>query len=347
MGKAEQGNGPPPVRPDELSGEVAIRAHVDHTGLTVAGKSRFVAATDRLLGAAVGIPAAWLEGIRKRTELDNEAREKLVRAEGERAIELVQGLDDFGKATAQRMIAEESRKQLNREAVWHETRKALQSLPPPTSSEDKGESRELDEDWMNLFADYAEKATTERFRKLWGRILAGEIRLPGSFALSTLRIISEMDAKIATAFQEVVALRFGEHGEFILRPVDFRDETLLKWIFLEEVGLLQAVNGNLHINHLRTLGEADEKIIRTKEYFLKISLSERAPHVRIPFVGVTRAGQEIAQILPWNETEALKGLAAQIDQNLRLELGRIVTPINEAQFHGEIIEIIKTPSGSD
>lgn len=72
---------------DELSGEVAIRAHIDHTGLTVTGKSRFLAATDRLFGGIVGIPAEYFEGIRARLVARNTLRLDQTR-QGPTAIKL-------------------------------------------------------------------------------------------------------------------------------------------------------------------------------------------------------------------------------------------------------------------
>ena len=67
--------------PDELGGEVSIRAQLDATGLTVGGKSRALAAADRLLGGLVGIPAAYLEGVRARVEARGAGRLALIQAD--------------------------------------------------------------------------------------------------------------------------------------------------------------------------------------------------------------------------------------------------------------------------
>ena len=39
---------------DALDREVALKAHIDQSGLTVSGKSRALAAIDRLVGGVVG-----------------------------------------------------------------------------------------------------------------------------------------------------------------------------------------------------------------------------------------------------------------------------------------------------
>ena len=60
-----------------------------------------------------------------------------------------------------------------------------QRTPPPPSEE-------LDDDWLNHFSGYAENATTERARRLFGRVLAGEIRRPNSYSLFTLDLLSKI-----------------------------------------------------------------------------------------------------------------------------------------------------------
>ncbi|MGH6989568.1 MAG: DUF2806 domain-containing protein, partial [Stellaceae bacterium] len=324
---------------DELSGQVAVRASIDATGLTVAGKSRALAAADRLFGGLIGIPAAYVEGVRARAETRNEIRNENIRAAGKRTLELLEGMDETGRVTVNRFVAEETRNQINREAVWAETQKAIGELPPPGSAESEDTSSELDVDWINILASYAERASSERLRQLWGRILAGEIRKPRSFALSTLRILSEMDAEIATAFQTVVRLRIG--NDKVVKPEHLENDSLIMWTFLEEVGLLQDVNGSLSATYSN--GSAGYSIERTTSFYLRITLSAHTPKVRVPFVRITRAGQQIAEIQPWDELSALRGLADLFHGDIELELGRVVLEY-VGGFQSQAIEIIKPVS---
>ena len=65
-------------------------------------------------------------------------------------------------------------------------------------------------DWLDFFGDYAEKANAEAVRDLWGRVLAGEIRRPGTFSLYTLRILAELDQQVARWFEEEAQFRWGK-----------------------------------------------------------------------------------------------------------------------------------------
>jgi hypothetical protein len=194
-------------------------------------------------------------------------------------------------------------------------------LPPPEPIDPQNDPTEIEEDWMGLFAGYSDRASSERLRKLWGRILAGEIRKPGSFALSTLRVISEMDAEIALIFQEVVSLRIS--ASHLLKPKVIRNEILRKWTFLEEVGLIQGVDGNLSYTYSGNPREF--RTTFTNNYGLRIHFTEKKKSAAVSVVAITRAGRQIAEILPWDEVAALRAVADRmIDQVGGLELCRVI-----------------------
>jgi hypothetical protein len=86
-----------------------------------------------------------------------------------------------------RLVAEEFKRQENREVIAIEAGQLLDENPPDIHT--KGPS----EDWLNVFSSYAEKATSTRLRQHWAHILAGEIRSPGSFSLATLQLFSILD----------------------------------------------------------------------------------------------------------------------------------------------------------
>ncbi|MDH8442111.1 DUF2806 domain-containing protein, partial [Klebsiella pneumoniae] len=98
---------------------------------------------------------------------------------------------------ADNFLAKELRKQSNKEAIAKKTIEilAIEAKPgeSPSSEQHPSEKEKshLDEDWLNIFEQHAETATSERLRTIWSRTLAGEIRKPKSFSLQTPRFISE------------------------------------------------------------------------------------------------------------------------------------------------------------
>ena len=64
--------------------------------------------------------------------------------------------------------------------------------------------------------------------------------------------------------------------------------------------------------------------LMTESYYLRIIVTDANPNLSIPFVKITRAGQQIAAILPWDELEALRQVARRItEKGAGFELGRI------------------------
>ncbi|WP_158930283.1 DUF2806 domain-containing protein [Acidisphaera sp. S103] len=159
-----------------------------------------VRAICRLIFGAVDVPTAWLESQAKRIRVDEEARSKVIRAvaqssanEAAKDVQIVnRGIDRWAR--------ELSRKQENREAVATKVVSLLLDIPP-SPDVDEGPS----EDFMNIFEEMAEKASSGSLRDLLARVLAGEIRKPGNFSLRTLHFMSTIDQPLAAAIQRARA----------------------------------------------------------------------------------------------------------------------------------------------
>ena len=68
------------------------------------------------------------------------------------------------------------------------------------------------QDWVARYIESASQVTDQTMQELWGRILAGEIRKPGTFSLRTLHVVSNISQVEAKLFEA-----FGKHA------------VLLKW----------------------------------------------------------------------------------------------------------------------
>jgi hypothetical protein len=107
------------------------------------------------------------------------------------------------------LVRKNYRAEVNREAV---AAAMLDEIATTSFPEPEGPSTlaEPDEDWLNVFERYAEDASTERMQKLWGRVLAGEIRKPGRFSVGTLRFLSEFSQADGLDFAEFCSSAFGD-----------------------------------------------------------------------------------------------------------------------------------------
>ncbi|MCY4301784.1 MAG: DUF2806 domain-containing protein [Aestuariivita sp.] len=204
----------------------------------------------------------------------------------------------------------------NRLHILNNALKELKENPGSDKSETKSEFKKISPDWFNYFEGYAEKATTEYVRSQWGKILAGEIRQPGSFSLLTLRILAELDQRTAEWFKEEV--RFRITNSDILLPEKYGSELLIRMNALEQNGLLGHIIPAAGI--FKYFEPGNEKIVLLPEGNLCFRVYTDKI-IKLAVIELTNAGREIATILPPVDpmsmfeklAEAFKGKAKSAD----------------------------------
>lgn len=223
------------------------------------------------------------------------------------------------------MMGESYRKQENKDAVAKEAIKDIEN-----KHSDNSECEDLlDEDWLNIFSSYAEKASSERTRQLWGRILSGEVRHPGHFSLSTLRILSEISSSTARTFMEVAPLSLGE-------GLTLSEENQTKYfnqiMELHESGLIVSLSPLYH----RPWQKGEVFYVEVQNKFLielkpssEIFSASRKPRIQyftcISTFYITRAGRELLRVVDYdkNETLAINELEKIIKENDEVESYKI------------------------
>lgn len=105
-------------------------------------------------------------------------------------------LNELARRAQNRMLFQEIKKQQNIEAVVDVAYTELEKVE--TVSDTPVES-----DWINVFFDSIANVSTEQMQLLWGRLLAGEIKKPGSFSLRTLGILKNLSSNEAEIFKGI------------------------------------------------------------------------------------------------------------------------------------------------
>lgn len=67
---------------------------------------------------------------------------------------------------------------------------------PPTADDNLYE-----DDWLNTFENEACQKSSEEMQERFARILAGEIKRPGSFSIRTIKLLGEIDSETASIFK--------------------------------------------------------------------------------------------------------------------------------------------------
>jgi Protein of unknown function (DUF2806) len=169
----------------------------------VGDASRIGSSGAKLATAKIGQKQAAIEDQTNRdTALSNvitKADVAIATAIAESAVEYIKSQGPvFGERALSHGIHRMIKQQANLEAVVIKTINTLEIAPPDTIP-----PAPLSDDWLNLFGQYAENATSEKMQEHWAHILAGEIKNPGSFSFITLHLASVLDAKLAAIIEKL------------------------------------------------------------------------------------------------------------------------------------------------
>jgi hypothetical protein len=104
---------------------------------------------------------------------------------------------------------------------------------------------EIADDWLNTFSQHAGRVSNDDMQRLWARVLAGEIRQPGTFKLRTLQALSVLEAQEAQLVHDHMNLVINGKSLYVgpgTKLASFGD--LLE---LESIGVVQGIGSPLSL----------------------------------------------------------------------------------------------------
>lgn len=193
---------------DHLDKETSISAELTEAGVKATAKSRIVAAFDRLGGNLFELINVPIESRNTEKRAKMEARVEAIKALTSAGVEKLKSDPEFAERALAAHYGSVFEKQDNKDGVLHAALDDLRRQPPNEEQATNGPEA-VSEEFMGKFERYAEEATSEVLREKWGRVLAGEIRAPGTFSGKVLRVVDELDAGTAKTFEDFCASKLG------------------------------------------------------------------------------------------------------------------------------------------
>lgn len=210
------------------------------TTLTEGGLPQFLAgpagkAISRLIGATADIPSAYLEGIAQGIRDQTEARQKVSKLVSMQAAEIASSNPEVMNRAVHTMLNRAYREQENKDTIAKIAIDDLQADPAPESS-----TGPMD-DWIDQFERYASTISRDDLQLMFGKILAGENRNPGSINSATLGFVIHLDAEAATLIQKT--LTFTLESNWVLfdimpTPLSAYEKTVIEQSGLFSTGLM-------------------------------------------------------------------------------------------------------------
>jgi hypothetical protein len=314
------------------------------TGATIPAPIRrnFFKAIGRLCSAAIEIPAAYLEGIADEKRAETQGRIKIISTTASQIAENINVDPEYARVALRKYGERIVREQVNLDGVAEVAAEELQRKASSSGGEQETqqEVQEISDDWLNLFEKEASQKSSEEMQLLFGRILAGEIQRPSSFSIKTLRLVGQLDSRVAARFRLLcsltIRLEAGNHiidarvaslggnaGQNALQKYGVGFDQLNT---LEEFGLIIS-DFNSSMNYRGSVA-IDRNvplpfIYQTRPWGL-ISSKDEASHLqeelRVPGVALSQSGKELMKIVEQQAndeyTEALKNYFKQLDLSM-------------------------------
>jgi hypothetical protein len=223
------------------------------TGLPAPVRRNAWHAFSRLCAGLAAIPVVWLEGKAEDIRATTAARTLLTATAAKQIANSMQVAPEFAEAAAIRHGQKIVGKQINLNKV---VKHAVEDLGRLEVHVEQVEPPQMSEDWLNAFEDRAANMSSEDMQRLFGRILAGEIRKPGAFSIRTLNVISQLDNNAARLFTRLCSLAVS---------IAFRDPSGTT------DSRVIALGGNASANVLREFGLGFGSLTVLEEYGLIIT----------------------------------------------------------------------------
>ena len=159
------------------------------SGIGGAASTLFAPVAARLQGRA-DVTAARYRGevLRLEAQAQADARELLVPAE----TAVVRGELDIGEVVRQKVEYQQAKRVRNIQGVvW---------LAAEELGDESVPDEEVDHDWTSRFFSDVQDVSSEQMQVLWARVLAGQVRNPGSVSIRTLNVLRHLDRSVAEQF---------------------------------------------------------------------------------------------------------------------------------------------------
>lgn len=205
-----------------------------------------------------------------------------------------------------------------------------------------------EEDWISRFFMYAQDISSSEMQELWGRILSGEIKRPGSYSLRTLDSVRNLSKKEAELFENLSKFAINSNGIWFIPmfDVNFLKDKLDIYpshhFSLSELGLMYPTDLQLSI-----LSNTNQALLTTEQTLLQINRKDHKKNGEINIWKYTQIGKEIISLIEKPYNLEYYRLLAEYYRKLKCEVivGNIIKYLPDGRI--EYNEIFKLEPNTD
>lgn len=166
-------------------------------------------ALHQLCTAAIEWPAAYFEGKAAEKRAETEARIKIIEENAVQIAGQMKVPPEYARRAENKFAEKIIREQINLDKISGIAANDLKKEEFDSAADqstDSNEEKTISDDFLNSFEEEARQKSTEGMQLLFGRILAGEIRKPGTYSIRTVKILGQLDQNAARVFRQACSM---------------------------------------------------------------------------------------------------------------------------------------------
>lgn len=192
----------------------------------------------------------------------------------------------------QRLLAEEIRKQENIEDIIRRTDALLNE-----GNDSQGNNEDVNRGWISNFWEGVGKTYDDNLKDYWAKLLAGEIRRPGSNSLRTLEVLKNISYEEAKLFESMSGLVFvQDQMSFIFNDDNKYGLNYYYLSKLKEAGLLQTGEGAVYTIKASKVNTKYTSNFICGNKFITLTTEPDTKDMKVPICLLTQAGCELYEL---------------------------------------------------
>lgn len=180
-------------------------------------------------------------------------------------------------------------------------------------------SNPVDDGWITRFFKYAGEISSEEVQALWGSILSGEVKQPGSCSLRALDVLRNLSQKEAELFQKVSSLAIQNASTNIKYHYIYNKTELLRTFGVDVLDIVTLADIGLLSEGLFITFKDIEQVRLFAKYNIWIIFIAGEPDkvVNIPIIKYTTVGEELLSIInpKYKNMEYFKEIQKDLSKN--------------------------------
>lgn len=227
--------------------------------------------------------------------------------------------------------ADTARRILNTAAILDKAKDEAGPTPDAEVSD-----KPVDPDWFIRWRLNAREVSDEEMQQVWAKVLAGEIKQPGSYSLRTLHFLSQMSKPEASFIEQMARLCLEDIIFRADRNVPFPHIQFSDLLRLEELGLIVggSTGDSIHVEIQSIRPDIYSALLLGRGHILIFEKDDAQATLRVPAAKITSTFRELLNVIRVpSDPEHMKGVGKHLAaQGFKAKITRVTTVISGRVF---------------